>query len=221
MSRGAALLPAFVAYEETEYTPGDDAPFRDLALPAALDRAVPARKTEFLAGRACARRALVRLFPEHAAHAIPIGTDRAPSWPPGVVGAITHAHGLAAAAVARASDALGVGLDVERVVPAEMLDPMLERIALRAELDALLAKTRMDERALMTLVFSAKESIYKCIHPRVGRYVDFQEVLMLDVAPSSGTFTGVLRADLALPELPRGAHLTGRFALDGDLVRTA
>src|SRR5277367_2552834 len=96
-----ATTSPHVAYATTDYVAGDDAPFAGISLPRELDRAVRARRTEFLAGRACARSALRKLADGRADDAIPIGPDRAPVWPAGIVGAITHAHGFAAAAVAR------------------------------------------------------------------------------------------------------------------------
>jgi len=72
----------------------------------------PARQREFAAGRACARRAMRELGVPGG----PVlrGLRRAPLFPDGVVGSITHTNGFCAAAVARSASFAGVGLDAER-----------------------------------------------------------------------------------------------------------
>ena len=78
---------------------------------AGLGRAVEKRRREFAAGRACARRALARL--EIADAVLPIGPDRLPAWPAGIVGSITHCAGYCGVAVARRGSILCLGLDAE------------------------------------------------------------------------------------------------------------
>ncbi|WP_352542194.1 hypothetical protein [Mesorhizobium sp. M0018] len=69
--------------------------FHKLALPfpPSLCTALPLRGAEFLAGRAMADAALQALG--QLTTEIPIGPDRAPVWPKGSVGSITHARGIA------------------------------------------------------------------------------------------------------------------------------
>ena len=86
----AALLgpDAGVGYAAIEGTHGllpEEAP--------AIARAIPKRQAEFAAGRRAARAALTTLG--HPAQAIPVGDRRAPIWPQGTVGAITHDQGHA------------------------------------------------------------------------------------------------------------------------------
>src|SRR5689334_18679792 len=103
------LLPAEVASVAVR---GDDPSASLLPEEAAqLGRAVEKRVREFTTARTCARRALGKL----GLPAAPIlrGPNRAPSWPPGVVGSITHCRGYRAAAVALQRDVLTVGIDAE------------------------------------------------------------------------------------------------------------
>jgi enterobactin synthetase component D len=210
-------LPAFVSYARIRFAPGDEGRFTHVAVPAALERAVAKRKLEFLAGRHCARQALEHLLDHPFAEPIPVGVDRAPVWPAGVVGAITHAAGFAAAAVARASDASGLGLDSEPIVTADAMDAVATQAASRDELDAL-ATAGLSAEVLLTLVFSAKESLFKCLYPRVGRYFDFQEARIVEVSASSQRFTVELLTPLG--GLAANTRLGGRFALVDDLVHT-
>jgi len=75
----------------------------------------PARLRELENGRHYAKRALETLGVTAAE--LPVGRDRGPQWPDGIVGSITHAAGeggdYAAAAVARASEVAALGIDAE------------------------------------------------------------------------------------------------------------
>lgn len=213
----AALFPPFVSYASAEV--GDAlAPFGDAPLPPEVLRSVPRRQVEFAAGRHCARAALARLDPALASASIPIGELRAPVWPSGIVGAITHAAGFAAAAVAREADALGVGLDTERLLSGRAIEDVAAVAASPAELRALGAQGG-DRARLLTIAFSAKESIYKCLFPQVRRYFDFLDVALVGVDEAAGRFTAELLVPLG--GLPAGARLEGRLLVAGELVHTA
>ncbi|SDY49703.1 4'-phosphopantetheinyl transferase family protein [Citreimonas salinaria] len=133
-----------------------DALWPDEAL--AMTRARAPRRADFVAGRIAARAALVRMgLP---AGAIRQGADRAPVWPEGVVGSITHAGGLAVAAVGRSTDWAGVGLDLERDTP------------LDAETGAAILRT--DEGQTDPLAtFGAKEAAFKAQFPATGAMIGF------------------------------------------------
>lgn len=71
----------------------------------------PLRLHEFQSGRAVAKRALAALGLPSVD--LPVGESRAPRWPAGIVGSISHAGGMVAAAVARTRDLAAIGIDVE------------------------------------------------------------------------------------------------------------
>lgn len=175
-------------------------------------RAVPKRRREFVAGRTCARRALAQLGIAPTA----IGRDdaRAPTWPAGVVGSITHTRGFCAAAVASASQLSGLGIDAERVsgTDLEVIVSQACRPAERHWIDALPECLRP---AWATVIFSAKESAFKCIFPLRRRWMGFDEAeLDLDVVVGDlGSMTMRLVDD--------GLELQGRYAICGDLALTA
>ncbi|KUF10173.1 4'-phosphopantetheinyl transferase family protein [Pseudoponticoccus marisrubri] len=122
---------------------------------SAVARAVPGRRTEFAGGRAAARQAMQRLGLPPAA--VPSGTDRAPIWPAGLVGSLTHAEGTCLAVLARSATCLSLGVDLERDQP---LDPALHDEITRPE--EVSASSRRDLR----LRFSAKEAVYKALYPQ-------------------------------------------------------
>src|SRR5688500_12466696 len=73
----------------------------------AVAGAIAERRREFGTVRYCARRALRQLGVPPVA--ILPGADRAPRWPAGVVGSMTHCAGYRAAVVARSHELGGVG----------------------------------------------------------------------------------------------------------------
>ncbi|EIE51494.1 phosphopantetheinyl transferase [Salipiger aestuarii] len=124
---------------------------------AALRRAVPARLAEFTGGRVAARAAMARIG--IGAQAIPMQDDRAPLWPQGVAGSISHGGGLCLAVAAR-GPWRGIGIDLEP--DADMDAALIDAIATPAELTGLAPLP--PERAAMR-VFSAKEAAYKAQYP--------------------------------------------------------
>ncbi len=169
-----------------------------------IRNAVPKRRKEFAQGRLCARRALatlgIRNFPLLA------GGDRAPIWPEGVVGSLTHCGGYCAAAVARSDRISGLGIDVEAAEP--LRQELLSLICLDSEL-ARLQESPEDSRGILAkLLFSAKESVFKCVYPITGVFLEFHDCeIRLD--PGPGAFTAIL----SNPRLPQGwSELQGRFA---------
>ncbi|SCX60890.1 enterobactin synthetase component D [Pseudomonas sp. NFACC32-1] len=153
--------------------------FRSSAIepPASIQRSVPKRQAEFLAGRICARAALHRLDGQPCVPAI--GEDRAPVWPAHVSGSITHSTGRAAAIVARKEHWQGLGMDLENLLDPERAERLAGEILTPPEL-LRLATTSQDDRALLvTLTFSVKESLFKALYPIVGKrfYFEHAEVL--------------------------------------------
>ena len=71
--------------------------------------AIHARQTEFAAGRAAARIAMRDVG--FAPQAVPAQYNRAPQWPAGLAGSISHTKELCMAVVS--TDAKSLGLDVE------------------------------------------------------------------------------------------------------------
>ncbi|MED5389131.1 MAG: 4'-phosphopantetheinyl transferase superfamily protein [Pseudomonadota bacterium] len=144
----------------------------DIPLPASLRSAVPKRRTEYLAGRWCAREALRMLDIE----GLPaMGKDRAPAWPAGTVGSITHSKGTAEVMVADARYWLAVGLDTEQWLTAERADRLCRELLTAEERDSLRGLTPMQRANRITLIFSAKESLFKALYPLTGKRFYFHD----------------------------------------------
>lgn len=144
-------------------------------LPDDLQNAVAKRRAEFLAGRFCAAMALRQLgLPE----AVP-RQGRAPVWPAGVAGSITHSKDRAVAAVSRHHRL--VGLDCEAYVSDERA--MQLSASIFSESESRLRPEALPFGRFFTLVFSAKESLYKALSPQLTRVPDFLEARLTDLAP--------------------------------------
>jgi 4'-phosphopantetheinyl transferase EntD len=182
---------------------------------AHVARAGARRRREFAAGRACARRALARLGLELGP--LPSGPDRAPVWPEAVVGSITHCAGYCAAAVARRRDVLALGIDAE--VNAPLPEGVAELVCTGRELSWSGDGDR-GPTPWRTLIFSAKESIYKAWQPLTGHWLGYLDV-ELTIDPDHGCFEGrlLVPADPALGEGFQGFR--GRFATTATHVLTA
>lgn len=154
-----------------------------------VSRAVPRRRREFAAGRACARLGLSRLgFPPAP---LLSGSDRAPLWPEGAVGSITHCPGYAAAAVARAAEMRGLGIDAEVNQP--LPEGVAELVCTPAE-RAWAAAAPVGVINWPTLVFSAKESVYKAWQPLTGDWLGYLDA-ELTIDSDTGAFEARLRVD--------------------------
>ena len=193
----AAILPPLVVAVERRGD-GDPAPLFP-AEAAAVAAAVATRRQEFATVRLCARDAL-RALGVPAGPLLP-GAGGAPGWPPGVRGSMTHCAGYRAAAVARATDLAGLGIDAEpdEPLPAGVLDLVADP-AERAALPA------TGGPCWDRLLFCAKEALYKAWFPLTGRWLGFEEA-RVTLAPD-GTFT----AHLLVEGVPIGGRVRAEFA---------
>jgi enterobactin synthetase component D len=194
--------------------------FPGVAPAPSLASATRKRQIEFAAGRYCVREALRILAPELAEANIGSGRNREPLWPPGIVGAITHTHGYASAAVARTSDARAIGLDAEIEMDADVAADVADSIADRSEIEVVERTMGVAFPRALTLIFSAKETVFKCLFPEVRRYFDFRDVRFQSVDPKRGEFAAEILVPLSR-SLPAGRVLLGRYEHDEKLVWTA
>jgi enterobactin synthetase component D len=192
-------------------------------LPDSLGRAVAQRRLDFRAGRLCAREALRQCAPAVGEQDIPIGASRGPIWPEGIVGSITHARGYAMAAVAPAAAVQGIGVDIERWLDDGAPGRLGQDLAVPGELETLVQATDWPGARVLTLLFSAKETLFKCLYPQVQAYFGFQQARIVAIRPEAGTDTGEFTATLgaALGPLPAGASFVGRYQCLGEVVVTA
>lgn len=170
------------------------------------------RQTEFLAGRLCARQALQRLTGTPAVPAV--GADRAPCWPAGVVGSISHGDGWAAALVGPQSAWRGLGIDIERLMSAARAQRLQTSILTPAELARLAQYPQEQQAWLLSLSFSLKESLFKALYPLVRQQFYFQDAELLSHDPAGFAQLQLLRG--LGPGWPAGSRCNGQFVQLGE-----
>lgn len=139
----------------------------------AIANAVVKRKREFGAGRVSARRAMRRLGV--AALPIPVGPQREPVWPAGIVGSITHEGEYAISAVAEESNISVLGIDL--ATRGDLGEELISIVCGEEEIaDISLQKRQFGGDDPFKLIFSIKESVYKCLFPVVREVFDFGDV---------------------------------------------
>jgi enterobactin synthetase component D len=189
------------------------------------ERAVDKRRAEFLAGRFAAIEALRGLGVTD-----PPGRnqDGSPRWPAEIVGSITHGAERALCCVAHRRELRGLGLDAERLMNEDVKLELRRRICTQGEL-ALGAELlpHLGEHELVSLAFSAKESLYKCLYPTVGRFMDFHAARLVGAVArtsQSQAVAGELTLELAVdwsPLFRAGQRLTAQFYKGAAHVETA
>lgn len=141
-----------------------------------------------------------------------IGEDRAPVWPAHISGSITHSTGHAAAIVAHKAQWRGLGMDLENVLSLERAERLAGEILTADELQRMAALPREQIAQLVTLTFSAKESLFKALYPIVQKRFYFEHAELLEWS-EPGHLRLRLLTDLS-EEWCHGKELVGQFAVD-------
>lgn len=207
----AALRPFLPREAEVVWA---DPTQQHLLLPGeALPGAVPARLREFSAGRHAARQGLTRLG--QVLQPIPMGDDRAPIWPDGFTGSITHTKTDCLAIVAPTRCLLGVGVDME---PDDPLPYDLWDTILRPEEQIWLSRQPVADRGtLAKIIFSAKEAAYKAQYPLSQSLFGF-DTLELSLTPRQFS----ARFQQAVSPFAAGDVISGHILrVDGAIVTLA
>ena len=205
----STILPSGVHCSEMDDTAEPDALYPEEY--QSIATAVLKRRMEFARGRTCARRAMFSMG-EQAAPLLRL-PSRAPAWPQGVIGSLTHCAGYVAAAVASTQDFRALGIDAEPndALPAEVLSV----VASTSE-QALLRLLPEGGVHWDRLLFSAKESIFKAWSPLTGARLDFLDA-ELTINPAEGSFHGCI----GVQHLRGVSSFDGRFAFSRKHLFTA
>lgn len=166
------------------------------------------RFAEFCAGRSQARRLIAMI--NGTAQPLLIGDYRQPMWPSDVSGSISHSDHYCTVAVAPKDNIADLGIDVE---PCEPLDPDVVDLVLT---DNEIRQTENSEEWVRKLIFSIKESNYKCCYSKVRTFIDFKQCeVSLDLARQS------YRSEIhCVDSNQRDVHiqLTGKWMVESDHI---
>lgn len=172
-----------------------------------VEGAAECRRREFLAARGLAHEGMRQLGVEDGAV---LREGRAPKWPKGVVGSLSHASGRcgkdgwAAAAVGRSEVWRGIGIDLEWA--GRVGERLWGKVFNERERMALEEIGDGEWKELAAGIgFSAKEAFFKLFHPLTGRWAEFHDATVM--AREDGRF--VLECTAELPGIP--GRLEGRW----------
>lgn len=199
--------PCFMVRYGTDLITPADFDSLGITFPDSLRPAVPQRRADYLAGRWCAQQALLQLGIKD----VQVGTaqNRAPLWPAGVLGTITHSHGMAFAMVTHTHTCRGIGADIE-IFMSEQQEAELQALILTDAEQEQFARLRTQVACPVTLMFSAKESIFKALYASVSKYFGFDAVALTGFNADSLFFTITTTLSAAVPA---GSTLMVRYQL--------
>lgn len=178
----------------------------------AVRNVVLGRRSEFASGRRCAHLAMEHLG--RPSLAVPMGPDRAPVWPHGIVGSITHTDTMSAAVAALTADGIrSLGIDLEPALP--LPEDAVDTILRPEERRRLASLPKATQLLHARIIFCAKEAFFKCQYGISRVMIDFHVVaIRLDLA--DGSFEAALTQDAGI--FPARQVFAGRFHLDAALI---
>ena len=156
-------------------------------LPEALNRASLSRRHEFIAGRVCAHKCAQTMGLELLN--LPSLPSRAPHWPENLVGSITHNKKLAIAALGFKGQFKSLGIDAEELIDPAKIAELSTVIASDTEMKAIRLSPQNEWGQRFTILFSAKESLFKALNPLCHSFIDFKDAEMKDICLKSNSFS--------------------------------
>ncbi len=152
-----------------------------IVMPEEIRRSIAKRQAEFLAGRFVATKALLRSgFVGSSAPVIAIGKNREPIWPNGYVGSITHNKNTAICAIDTTDKTTLLGIDVETILDDKTASEIAFHIHDEVE-KCVLVNNGFTSNEATTLIFSAKEAIFKALFPVVKEFFGFESFRVKDI----------------------------------------
>jgi 4'-phosphopantetheinyl transferase EntD len=182
----------------------------DIHLPQAIQSSVVKRQAEYLAGRYAARGALRSLGLQ--GKYIPSGKHRNPLWASSISASITHTNKAAICAASFKKNYLYLGIDLEKRLNAKSIITIRSSI-INLQEEKLILSCNLSFEDTFSLIFSAKESLFKALYPRVGQYFDFSAARITAICLAECSFTMILEEDLTVA-LTAGHAFKGYFNFD-------
>ncbi len=179
-----------------------------------IQKSTVKRQAEFLAGRFAAVQALEKIG--YINCDIPIGPNRSPTWPQGVVASITHTSNKALCAVATDENMQYLGIDLENILTPQAAKEIESIVLNRQEYD-LIKSAHISFELALTLVFSAKESVFKALYPYVKRYFEFDSAQLSSFCLERGHIEFTLTEDLT-SEYVACTKVSGHFVIENGTV---
>lgn len=173
----------------------------------ATTRMIEKRRREFAAGRAAARDAMADLGLPAAA--IPMNPDRAPHWPDGLCGSISHCASVAMAVVAQSDCFASIGADIEGDITLEA--DLWPNIITDEEHRWITLQPDSEHGKLAKRIFSVKEAVHKAQYPLTRHVLEFDAVT---ITLGANGFHALLPRQIA----PNLTSISGRIFCIEELI---
>lgn len=163
---------------------------------------------QHLLGRYCIKKILKSFGKEDDAY-IGKNPDGTPQWPTGFVGSVTHTKNYVAAVMAKKNDVLSIGIDAELIEHKNVADEITDLILTPEEIINHKEKYTdlLDFPSYTLLLFSAKESIFKCFYPLVQKFFNFTDVIIENINLAQNMFRFRVLTQLNTEILPEFTHI--------------
>ncbi|MDA4925058.1 4'-phosphopantetheinyl transferase superfamily protein [Acinetobacter baumannii] len=187
-------------------------------LPESLKYVAIKRKAEYTAGRYAVQKAL-RLLEYSSDNEVFIGQHGIPIWPQLFTGSISHTSTNAMCVVSHTDEIRSIGIDIENWFNSDLFNNITSSILTGAEYK-LLKKYKTLDHNIATLIFSAKESLFKAIYFEAKCYFGFDAAEIVSIDFQKNIFTIKLNVDLN-SNLKKGRQFSGLFKFYKDFIFTA
>lgn len=166
----------------------DDCDIYPFQIPEKVRKRTVNGQREFRLGRICAQQDLTCI------KEIGINESGAPLWPGLMKGSISHSKDYVIAVSSLSPQTLSLGIDIEQVVSDKRIE-VIKRVALSSdEIDLLDSYSSDLINDVATIMFSAKESLYKLINPLSLCYINFHEGIVKNIDFEKSHFTIELKS---------------------------
>lgn len=150
-------------------------------IPDGMDLFSRLRQSEFLAGRYAAKLAISQARSVGKLSQVAIGSNKEPIFPDGLNGSITHTECSAICIVAPLKKLCYMGVDLQRIIAESSLSSLQNKVYSTEEINILL-KNGISSQIGASLIFSAKESLFKAFSKILQTGMDFSRFELLKVS---------------------------------------
>ena len=107
---------------------------------------------------------------------------------------------------------------MEKVATGASLEAILKEALAPQERDRVFQETRFDPAVLATLIFSAKETIFKALHRVVLQFFGFDAAVFNCIHSDQKLSLSIVHS--LHPDIPQNKEILIDFEIDGEFVRT-
>lgn len=198
-----SLKMLYCHFDRSKYT-DDYYSALNVNFPSSLSKAVDSRKAEYLIGRYLAQSILKDFGLPY--EDIRIGRNRSPIWPSGICGSISHTSDMVMCAISNSKSTRFLGIDIESPICPSIADSISQQV-LRKDECPIVFNCGLTFELVVSLAFSAKETLFKAIYKDVGHYFGFEAARITQLSVSTRTLFMTLTENLSA-ELIKGREFS-------------